>query len=172
MTGGSNNVSTTPVGHLAPQAKVFMELFAGEARLTQAVQAAGCRIDTPLEKRSTVGAQAQLDFTSPDVFNDINKKARQQHYKWIHAAPPCSSFSRARRTDKWGSVPLLRSDEFPMGLPGVAHPKLDEANAIVKMLTRLLRTQHRAGQGWSVENQPIHCYDKQHTFDTSQHYQR
>ena len=137
---------------MASAAKVFLELFAGEAKLTQAVQDAGCQTETPLEKRSTVGVQARLDFTSPDVFNEINKKARQQRYKWIHAAPPCSSFSRARRTDKWGSVPVLRSDEFPMGLPGVTHPKLTEANSIVKMLTRLVRTQHRAGQGWSIEN--------------------
>ena len=113
ITDVGNAVAPTTVGHLASAAKVFLELFAGEAKLTQAVQDAGCQAETPLEKRSTVGVQARLDFTSPEVFNEINKKARQQRYKWIHAAPPCSSFSRARRTDKWGSVPVLRSDEFP-----------------------------------------------------------
>ena len=39
-----------------------------------------------------------------------------------------------------------------MGLPEVTHPKLTEANNIVKLLSRLVRTQHRAGQGWSIEN--------------------
>ena len=72
-------VATTTVGHVASTANVFLELFAGEAKLTQAVQDAGCRTETPQEKRSTVGAQARLDFTSPEVFNEINKKARQQH---------------------------------------------------------------------------------------------
>ena len=152
IAGVGNTVAPTTVGHLASTANVFLELFAGEAKLTQAVQDAGCTVETPLEKRTTVGAHAQLDFTSPEVFSEINKKARQQHYKWIHAAPPCSSFSRARRTDKWGSVPVLRSDEFPMGLPEVTHPKLTEANKIVRALSRLVRTQHRAGQGWSIEN--------------------
>ena len=152
ITGVGNTVAPTTVGHLASSAKVFLELFAGEAKLTQAVQEVGCIVETPLEKRSTDGAQSGLDFTSPEVFAGINKKARTQHYKWIHAAPPCSSFSRARRTDKWGSVPILRSDEFPMGLPEVTHPKLIEANNIVRLLSRLVRTQHRAGQGWSIEN--------------------
>ena len=62
------------------------------------------------------------------------------------------SAERDAQTIGGGSVPVLRSDEFPMGLPGVAHPKLTEANDIVLLLTRLLRTQHRAGQGWGVEN--------------------
>ena len=152
MTEVGNAAAPTTVGHLASAAAVFLELFAGEAKLTHAVREAGCQAETPLEKRSTVGSQAQVDFTSPEVFGEINKRARQQLYKWIHAAPPCSTFSRARRTDKWGSVPILRSDKFPMGLPGIEHPKLTEANKIVRMLTRLVRTQHRAGQGWSIEN--------------------
>ena len=152
MAGVGNTVAPTTVGYLAPEANLFLELFAGEAKLTQAVRDAGCSVETPLEKRSTAGAHSRLDFTAPEVFSEINKKARQQQYKWIHAAPPCSSFSRARRTDKWGSVPILRSDEFPMGLPGVTHPKLGEANEIVRLLSRLVRTQHRAGQGWSIEN--------------------
>ena len=37
ITGVGSVVATTPVGQLAPQAVVIMELFAGEARLTHAV---------------------------------------------------------------------------------------------------------------------------------------
>ena len=86
-----------------------------------------------------------LTFTSVSTFRELLGQARMQQYRWIHTAPPCSSFGRAQRSDKYGHVPALRSARYPMGLPGISHPKLEGAHQVVSKLAKLLRTQHRAG---------------------------
>ena len=66
----------------------------------------------------------------------------------IWAAPPCSSYSIARR-------PALRSTEYPLGLPTLNERdqlRVDAANWVTKCATLLLSLASRLGIPWVMEN--------------------
>lgn len=81
-----------------------------------------------------------------------------QHYpvKFIHAAPPCGTSSRARDIplDNGGPQPL-RSDKEPDGLSTLQGDDLAQvtaANFIYKGVCKLLIQASKLGTAWSVEN--------------------
>lgn len=84
-----------------------------------------------------------------------------EHYpvKYIHAAPPCGTSSRARDIPLGRGCPQpLRSDMEPNGLStleGDDLARVTAANLIFKGVCDLLIQASRKGIAWSVEN-PAH----------------
>ena len=68
-------------------------------------------------------------------------------------APPCATFSRARRSDRWARLKPLRSKRFPAGLPTEKNnQRVNIANELARRCARLANIQVQAG-GWvSIEN--------------------
>ena len=132
---------------------MFLELFAGSGRLTKAVRmhaAVYVPQDVFDEKGKFVGGV--MDLLVPDNQKRLKTLVRQQRVRWLHCAPPCNTFSRARRSDKWGSAKILRSVEFPLGFDE-KNRRVAEANELTKFTARLCKAQLRAGGWFSIENQ-------------------
>ena len=71
-----------------------------------------------------------------------------------HMAFPRRSFSRARRQDGHGSVPVIRSDSRPEGW---GHPTAEEGNRILERVIALIYLIEEAGKTWLLEN-PLTSY--------------
>eukprot|EP00435_Cladocopium_sp_Y103_P028266 s2421_g7.t1 len=72
---------------------------------------------------------------------------RSAHH--THMAPPCKSFTRARRSDKHGKVEVIRSPEKPTGW---GHPMAEEGNKVAERVAILLDEAESSGGTASVEN--------------------
>jgi hypothetical protein len=68
---------------------------------------------------------------------------------WIHGAPPCSTFSRARRSDHHGSCRVLRTED---AVYGFGDPDAEEANTLAIRMFALAEQQHHKGRFFSIEN--------------------
>ena len=66
-----------------------------------------------------------------------------------HMAPPCRTYTRARRSDERGVVKILRSDEKPEGW---GDAEAEEANKIVARTILLVLKLTERGRTWSIEN--------------------
>ena len=92
----------------------FIEFFAGDGGLTQAVKAAGVPVDEPQDL-----ATGGVDFSKEDELNGVRNYLHELHVNGtkliLHFAPPCATFSRARDRS-WRT--RLRSTARPQGLPG------------------------------------------------------
>ena len=124
---------------------VFLELFAGEGMLTKVVgQCAATYVPQDVfdGKGNYVGGK--MNLLIPENQKRLRTMVRKQEVRWLHCAPPCKTFSRARRSDRWGSAKILRSTEQPMGFDKW-NWQVAEANALTKFTARLCRTQLRAG---------------------------
>ena len=85
----------------------FEELFAGEAGLTKAVDKLGNGLIKVQRPHDTRYGQ---DITKDDEFVQMLEAAPPD---WRHMAPPCRTFTRARRKDRHGCVQCLRTEEKP-----------------------------------------------------------
>ena len=117
-----------------PTRASFLELFAGTARLSDAVkELCGDRVE--VERPEDIWNQG-WDITKDSDFEksvEVSKRTT-----WLHGAPPCSTFSRGR------APPLvqLRDDRHPEGW---GHPRAEDANNIVRRFVLLIRVAHDAG---------------------------
>ena len=68
---------------------------------------------------------------------------------WKHFAPPCRTYTKARREDKHGKVKQLRSDGRPEGF---GCKDTQAANTLVDRTAHLCQRQHQEGKFFSVEN--------------------
>ena len=67
---------------------------------------------------------------------------------WGHMAPPCRTLSRSRRIDKYGSVPVSRTNGKPYG-----HGKEDaDVNLLVECCVGIAEEQMRRQTYFSIEN--------------------
>ena len=131
---------------------VFLELFAGEGMLTKVVgQYAATCVPQDIYDGGDNYVGGKMDLLIPENQKRLRTMVRKQEVRWLHCAPPCKTFSRARRSDRWGSAKILRSTEQPMGFD-MWDRQVTEANTIAKFTARLCRTQLRAGGWFSVEN--------------------
>ena len=150
-------IPVRPVGSRLPQSDnpgpsvevvrpAFLELFAGKAGLTQQVRELGLLVLEPRDLRGD-----GTDLSNDTVLREIIGLIRGGQVRWLHLAPPCRTFSRARRTDRFGAVQPLRSSQFPGGIPPISEEVL-EANHLMKTAARLSKACIRAGAWFSVEN--------------------
>ena len=157
---------------------MFLELFAGTANLTREVNICDIPVEQPQDiasgDRSTL--QSQYDILDPRHFRYLLKLLRKGKVRWLHMAPPCGTLTQARRTDEYGSTPVLRTEADPSGVSRNTlveqaekdYPQLDakginaivdgqverikEANEIVRRTTKLAKLQVRLGHWFSIEN--------------------
>ena len=93
----------------APGNMAFLELFRGAGGLSRRVQArAGDRCEVLSRAKGpyeVINVGCDEDFT----------KILDAEALWVHGAPPCRTFSRARRSDQFARVKRLRTEERPKG---------------------------------------------------------
>ena len=113
----------------------MIEVFSGTATLTSVAKQVGMKSSMALDKVRKKGSRATIY-----VFDLLNPKDRELLYHWIdsglltwvHLAPVCGTCSRARPIAN-GGPPPLRSEEYPMCLPGLdpnQQLRVDLANAM------------------------------------------
>lgn len=127
-----------------PRKYVFLELFAGRAGFSREAVRCGA---------SLVDVREPLDiYESWDILEDKDfEKAciavgEADH---AHIAFPCRSYTRARRTDQFGSVPVIRSDACPQGW---GHPTAEEGNRILDRCIALAKVCLEKSKTFSFEN--------------------
>ena len=131
----------------------FLELFAGAGGLTAAVRRLNLPAFEPqdLLKSDESGLNKHFDLGVDEHFKELRGLCRRGSVRWLHGAPPCKTFSRARRTDALARSRILRSDEVPEGFD----PKpqiVKEANLLASRMARLARCIYKAGGWFSIEN--------------------
>ena len=118
----------------------LLELFAGVGGLTAAVERTGAKTMRPLDFMDpTYMSISGFDLCRLSDFKAILKMVKKRNIRWLHCAPPCSTFSRARKWD--GGPPPLRSDEHPDGL-APKHKRsnrVTEANILVQRTAQLCK---------------------------------
>ena len=85
-----------------------------------------------------------FDFTRPDVFKKVAALVKAGKVKWLHLAPPCATFSRARKDGlraPWGSRARKK-----------LHMKLGQADILARNTFKLASLKLRAGGFVSIEN--------------------
>jgi hypothetical protein len=110
---------------------LFVEIFAGTARLSKVAREQGIGIlpvDKPSERASQIFV-ANYDVTNPEEFHDLMAllETEKDRLLAVHLAPACGTASKAREKKLWNfrnkgfKVPgPLRSKEKPMGLDSLA----------------------------------------------------
>ena len=138
---------------VVPIGPAFLEVFAGEAGLSQAISARGMQILPPIEINTNQFVQISVDILEPQVQQHVIKLIRAKVIVFIHFGTLCSSFSIARKAD--GGPPPLRNRMHLWGLPGLAprdQAKLQLGHEFMHLTVQWVRLLHASGLGWSVEN--------------------
>ena len=129
-----------------------MELFAGVGGLTKAIVRLKLKVEEPRDSHdSAYRGKTKFDLTRQADVHAIAKLIKKGKVSWLHCAPPCATFSRARH----GTGPRpVRSEERPEGL-AEAHArswKVIEANKLVRVTVKLAKLAAKAGAFFSIEN--------------------
>ena len=95
-----NKVTCKKNHGLSQDAGKFLELFAGMVGLTKAVLARGLAAHEAwdLVDGSTGMVKPEFDLRRADHFEKVKSLIKNGSVAWIHGAPPCKTFSRARRS--------------------------------------------------------------------------
>lgn len=129
----------------------FLEIFAGEAGLTGAVRRLGIVALEAVDIHACNSNDLQFDLTRNEPFKKLKKLIKTKRVRWLHLAPPCKTFSRARRRDRWAKVRKLRSHAKPEGLEPRSR-LVKEANLLASRSAQLARLQHKVKGWFSIEN--------------------
>lgn len=143
-----------------------VEVFAGSARLSLALTRAGLpclALDSPRNQQKPVAPCISLDLTLPRHSATLGAFLSMAELTFVHFAPPCGTASRAREKSlpesisrSLSKVPLpLRSNLFPLGLPGLKGDDLSRVNAanvLYSTTAELCTGLHSLGKLFSVEN--------------------
>ena len=113
-------------------------MFRGAGGLTKSVQEVGMSVAISEECKN-------VDVGCDDDFAMLMKTRA----KWVHGAPPCKTFSAARRNDDIAKVKILRTEERPQGFGGEA---TETANKLASRMLEMARGQMERGDFFSIEN--------------------
>ena len=142
-----------------PSAKGFsLEIFAGEAGLTQAIHARGKKFLPPIEILPNNFVLDAVDILDQQVVLHIKKLIEAGSLFFIHFGTPCSSFSLARKDD--GGPPPLRDRASLWGRPNLRAcdiEKVQLGNKFMAITAELVTMCQRCSVGWSVENPAGSC---------------
>ena len=111
-TAGSSTSPATSAPPV-PLGPSFVELFQGQAGLTQAVT--DLLGDKVANHSEVDGACRLADVASDGTFSMLVESCQRQRVLWMHAAPPCKTFSMARRPDHLATPRVLRTRDRPEG---------------------------------------------------------
>lgn len=142
-------------------AKFFtIEVFAGSGRLTAVLRTLGFGegfgIDSTISKRSCAPI-LQLDLLQALEFEHARRLIQDPLCAYCHFAPPCGTSSRARHVQRPGrhSPPVLRTEQFPNGLPslqGTNALRVQAANELYRRTVVMAKLCHANAVFWSIEN--------------------
>ena len=145
---------------------LVIEIFAGSARLTSAIRdagMAGVAVDHD-KSRSTGPHIALYDLNDRSQFDALVDFIRMERHRiiWVHFAPSCGTASRARERplksweQKGFKIPKpLRSDEFPLGVPGlqgIDKQRTETANITYSRTAELAKMLNQWDITVSIEN--------------------
>ena len=131
---------------------LFIEIFAGTARLSKAAKATGFQV-LPVDKSTSRAVQihiAQYDLADPDALDTLMDLVREERQRIvaIHLAPACGTASKAREkklvslAQQGFKIPgPLRSQQQPMGLDGLEgldKIRTETANLVYSASARLI----------------------------------
>jgi hypothetical protein len=145
---------------------VVIELCAGSAKLSHTLRSRGFQvipIDHSFNRHTSCVKCLDIDLTRSDAYDILCRIFASCNVIYIHMAPPCGTSTRARekRIPQWlldlgaPNPKPLRSDEYPLGLPGLSdldQKKVDAANAIYEVCYRVLLLAKEKGILISCEN--------------------
>ncbi len=124
----------------------FVELFAGQAGLTRAVQdICGSLVEVRDPHDELFGGNMADD----QEFLAMVEEPADSTPDWKHMAPPCRTFTKARRKDRRAKVKQLRSDRRPEGF---GCKDTTEANLLADRTAALGERQVEIGKWFSIEN--------------------
>ena len=143
---------------------LFIELFAGRASLSRAAIQSGLRvISIDHEVVQPFAPIVTLDLTSSSGQKILWDVLTSPGVEAVHLGLPCGTSSRARerpipREMRLAGVPEpppLRSAEFPLGIPGLAHHhqrRIDSANCLYALAIEIILWCHRHKVVIRIEN--------------------
>ena len=145
---------------------LVIEIFAGSARLTAAIRDAGMSgVAVDHDKSRSTGPHIALyDLNNRSQFDALVEFTSLEKHRiiWVHFAPSCGTASRARERplkslEKKGyRIPKpLRSDEFPLGVPGLQGTdkhRTETANITYSRTAELATMLDKWGITISIEN--------------------
>ena len=93
--------------------RYFCELFAGVGGLTAAVARVGLPVHRPLSDfDAAYSVKTGFDLQRISDFHKLRSLITRRRVRWLHAAPPCKTFSRGRRCDQFAKARQLRAGGF------------------------------------------------------------
>ena len=123
--------------------RTFVEVFAGSGALTAAVLRAGERA-TALNDFTPDGTRRTgFNLLKSAHFRALLKQIKQRMITWF-LAPPCKTYSRARRKNHFGCAQVLRSEDHPEGLLPRSQ-LVQDANLLTRLTVQLCFAQMEAG---------------------------
>ena len=148
-----------------PSGPLFVELFAGCARLSRFCQAAGFRVlpvDAPWNPHKPEHPVLVLDLTEPACQQQLLARLLEEAPFAVHVALPCGTGSRARERPISKKARLqgapeprpLRDAEHVLGLPGLSEKdqiRVDKSNELCRFVVFLLQ-QLPSSCHLSIEN--------------------
>ena len=132
---------------------VCLELFAGCARLSQALRAEGFDTVAVDCKRDGVHPIVCVDLLSSSGRALVWQILRSGRVCYVHMAPPCSTASAARNIP--GGPAPLRSFQAPDGLPGLPialRSRVSHANRLYSFCRDVAVFCDSKDIAWSIEN--------------------
>ena len=124
---------------------IFLELFAGQGNLSKSLATSSAG---KVQVRDPRDSRHGWDIAEDEAFLDALENCRS--VDWLHAAPPCTRFSKARRQDnstRNGWVDLKwRAD------PRRDRERDKSAQSIAERTAELALQQLEAGRWFSIEN--------------------
>ena len=135
---------------------MFIEICAGSAILASCFREVGWDIIAIDNKRNRFHPLARicvLDLSLDTSWEYLRWVCKQFPVKWVHAAPPCGTSSRAR--ERPGGPPPLRTDQEPWGksdLLGTEADRVSAANFLYLALYDFVEFLNSCNIHWSIEN--------------------
>ena len=140
---------------------IFIELCAGSAVLSAAAQKHGYRVMPVDFKRNRHKPRCKivsLDLSEDHAWDVLKYVIETCDVVAVHLAPPCGTCSKARGIPMPDGSPgpqPVRSQEFPLGLPGISELdqlKVDAANRLYERMGNFVKFLDEKGVAWVIEN--------------------
>ena len=158
-----NGQATTVVPLGKNKSELVLNLFSGPYHrpdgLTAALKQRGYQVEE-IDHLDRAGGPDH-DILKDSFYAKLLRKAKNNEYRAVYAAPPCSTFSVSRFHDYKGPDPLdrgppvIRTREHILGLPDVParhENELRNANLLVTRCTTLIDLIAKGGGSFVIEN--------------------
>ena len=135
---------------------MFIEICAGSAILASCFREVGwdiIAIDNKCHRFHPLAKICVLDLSLDTSWEYLRWLCKQFPVRWVHAAPPCGTSSRAR--ERPGGPPPLRTDQEPWGKPdlvGTDADRVSTANFLYLALYDFVEFLNSCNIHWSIEN--------------------